>query len=136
MTESYIFHLSSHVIVKHGNITEEITGNDKKICPMGVVCKVLNRKILSAETFCFPDKRLLSIFNFSHQVTYCFFTCCYLAHNKFSLNVLLFSCNTFGQLCLGGPSYSSRTVIPEDIVNLTYLLFSLEIFNLSYSLRV
>ena len=121
MTESYIFDLSSHVIVKHGNITKEITGNDKTIiiCLMGVVCKVLNRKILSAETFCFPDKRLLSIFNFSHQVTYCFFTCCYLAYNKFSLNVLLFSCNTFGQLFLGGHSYSSHSVIPEDIVNLT-----------------
>ena len=27
-------------------------------------------------------------------------------------NVLLFSCNPVGQLCLSGPSYSSRTVIP------------------------
>ena len=39
--ESYIFDLSSHVIVKRGgNITKEITGNDKKICLMGVVRKV------------------------------------------------------------------------------------------------
>ena len=27
-----------------------------------------------------------------------------------SSNVLLFSCNPIGQLCLGGPGYSSRTV--------------------------
>ena len=102
--ESYIFYLSSHVIVKRCNITKEITGNDKKICLMGVVCTVSNRKTLSTETFCFSDERLLSILNFLHQVTYCFFASCYLAHNKFSLNVLLFSCNTFGQTCLGGPS--------------------------------
>ena len=38
--ESYIFDLSSHVIVKRGNITKEITGNDKKMCLMGVVRKV------------------------------------------------------------------------------------------------
>ena len=31
MTESYIFDLSSHIIVKHGNITKEITRNDKKM---------------------------------------------------------------------------------------------------------
>ena len=67
--ESYIFDLSSHVIVKRSNITKEITGNDKKICLMGVVRKVSNRKTLSAETFCFADKHLLSIFNFLHQVT-------------------------------------------------------------------
>ena len=71
---------------------------------MGVVCKVLNRKTFSAETVCFPDKHLLSILNFLHQVTYCFFASCYLAHNKFSLNVLLSSSDTFGQLCQGGPS--------------------------------
>ena len=27
-----------------------------------------------------------------------------------SWNVLLFSCNPIGKCCLGGPSYSSRTV--------------------------
>ena len=35
--------------------------------------------------------------------------------NELSQNVLLFSCNPIGQLCLGGPGYSSRAVI--------YLLF-------------
>ena len=33
-----------------------------------------------------------------------------MAHNQLSWNVLLFSCNPIGQLCLSGPSYSSRTV--------------------------
>ena len=36
---------------------------------------------------------------------------CWLAYNQLSLNVLLFSCNPIGQLCLSGPGYSSRTVI-------------------------
>ena len=35
------------------------------------------------------------------------------------MNVLLFSCNPIGQLCLGGLSYSSRTVI---ITALKYFL--------------
>ena len=61
-TRKLHFDLSSHVIVKRSNITKEITGNDKKMCLMGVVCKVLNRKTFSAETFFFPDKRFLSIF--------------------------------------------------------------------------
>ena len=40
VTESYIFDSSSHITVKRGNITKEITVNDKKICLMGVVRKV------------------------------------------------------------------------------------------------
>ena len=34
-----------------------------------------------------------------------------MADNQLSWNVLLFSCNLNGQLCLSGPSYSSHTVI-------------------------
>ena len=34
----------------------------------------------------------------------------FLIDNQLSRNVLLFSCNTIGQLCLGDPSYSSHTV--------------------------
>ena len=44
------------------------------------------------------------------RVTYCFLTTCWLALNQLSWNVLLFSCNLIGQLCLSGPGYSSRTV--------------------------
>ena len=35
--------------------------DDQEICPLGVVCKVSSGKTLSGETFCFPEKRLLSI---------------------------------------------------------------------------
>ena len=31
---------------------------------LGVMCKVLNRKTLSGETFCFIEKHLLSVFKF------------------------------------------------------------------------
>ena len=44
------------------------------------------------------------------RVTYCFLTTCWLAHNQISCNVLLFSFNLIGQLCLSGPGYGSRTV--------------------------
>ena len=43
------------------------------------------------------------------RVTYFSLTSCWLAHNQFSRNVLLFFCNLVGQLCLGGPGYNSRT---------------------------
>ena len=47
--------------------------DDKEICLVGVVCKVSNIKTLSGDTFCFPEKRLLSILHFVLRVTYCFF---------------------------------------------------------------
>ena len=40
----------------------------------------------------------------------------------FSRNVLLFSCNPIGQLCLGGRGYSSRTVMPYVILNDTFCM--------------
>ena len=42
--------------------------DDEEICLLDVVCKVS-----SGETFCFPEKRLLSILHFVLRVTYCFF---------------------------------------------------------------
>ena len=67
---------------------------------------------LERKTFCFLEERLLSIWNFvlSSNVLVFFFTSCWLAHNQLSWNVLLFSGNPIGQLCLSSPSYSSRTV--------------------------
>ena len=40
----------------------------------------------------------------------CFITSSWLADNQLSWNILLFSCNLIGQLCLSGPGYSSHTV--------------------------
>ena len=69
-------------------------------------CQFANQA--NGETFCFPEKRLLSILNFVPRVT-----CCWLADNQLSWNVLLFSCNRIGQLCVSGPVYSSHTVRSE-----------------------
>ena len=91
-------------------VHDKITACAKEIVLLGVVCKVSNRKTLSGETFCFPEKRLPSILNFVLRVTYCFFTGCWLANNQPAWNVLLFFCNPIGQLCLSGPGYSCRTV--------------------------
>ena len=88
----------------------KITTCAKELVLLSVVCKVSNRKTLSGETFCFPEKRLPSILNFVLRVTYCFFTGCWLANNQPVWNVLLFFCNPIGQLCLSGPGYSCRTV--------------------------
>ena len=45
-------------------VHDKITTCAKELVLLGVVCKVSNRKTLSGETFCFPEKRLLSILNF------------------------------------------------------------------------
>ena len=51
------------------------------------------------------NKYLLSIFKFCALTNLLFFMSCWLAHNQLSWNVLLFSCNLVGQLCLSGPGY-------------------------------
>ena len=91
-------------------VEDKITAWVKQVCLLG---KVLNRKTLFGETFCFLEKRSLSIFNFVLRVNYCFLTRGMLIGPQpmqLSRNVLLFSCNPIGQLCPGGPDYSSRTV--------------------------
>ena len=45
------------------------------------------------------------------QVTHCFLTSYWLAHDQLSWNVFLFSRHPIGQHCLGSPSYKTRTVI-------------------------
>ena len=52
------------IVAKKLPLDDKIAACVKEICLLGVVCKVLNRKTLSVETFCFPEKRLLSILNF------------------------------------------------------------------------
>ena len=45
-------------------------------------------------------------------------------HNQLPWNVLLFSCNLIGQLCVSGPVYSSRTATCElfDAISTTFNL--------------
>ena len=52
------------IVVKKLLVDDKITACVKEICLLGVVCKVLNRKTLSGEIFCIPEKRLPSILNF------------------------------------------------------------------------
>lgn len=40
---------------------DQVTPCVKKICLVGIICNVSNRKTSSSETFCFLDKCLLSI---------------------------------------------------------------------------
>ena len=68
---SHIFDLRSLVIAKCDNGSkkklledDKITACVKQISLLGVIHKVLNRKTLSGETFCFLEKRMLSIFKF------------------------------------------------------------------------
>ena len=85
-------------------VEDKITAWVKQVCLLG---KVSNRKTLFGETFCFLEKRSLSIFN-----------CVLLTRGmligpqpmQLSRNVLSFSFNPIGQLCPGGPAYSSGTV--------------------------
>ena len=87
------------MVAKKLPVDDKITASVRQICLLVVVCKVLNRKTLSSETFCFIEKRYFAI--------NVYILCS--AHNQRSWNVLLFSCNLSGQLCR--PGYSSRTVI-------------------------
>ena len=113
--DSCTFDLHSHVIAKHRYSSEEFPGRlqNKSLCQRNISW-VLNRKTLSGETFCLPGKRLLSILNIDSKivvwVTSGFFTSWWMAYNQLSWNVLLFSCNLIGQLCISVPGYSSCTV--------------------------
>ena len=110
----------SHVTSKHGNamvakkllVDDKIPACVKEIMSPGCykLCKVSNTQTLSFETFCVLEKSLLSLFTFCTSSNLLFFMSCWLAHNQLSWNVLLFSCNLIGQLCLSGPGYSNHTV--------------------------
>ena len=54
---------SAAIVAKKLLVDDKITAFVKEIGLLGLVCKVLNRKALSGETFCFPQKPLLSILN-------------------------------------------------------------------------
>ena len=87
------------MVAKKLPVDDKITASVRQIRLQVVLCKVLNRKPLSSETFCFIEKRYFAI--------NVYILCS--AHNQRSWNVLLFLCNLSGQLCR--PGYSSRTVI-------------------------
>ena len=98
------------MVAKKLLVEDKITAWVKQVCLLG---KVSNRKTLFGETFCFLEKRSLSIFNCVLRVTYCFLTRGMLIGPQpmqLSRNVLSFSFNPIGQLCPGGPAYSSGTV--------------------------
>ena len=52
------------MVAKRLLLDDQITPCVKQICHLGVICKVSNRKALFGETFCFLEKRSLSIFKF------------------------------------------------------------------------
>ena len=87
------------MVAKKLPVDNKITASVRQICLLVAVCKVLNRKTLSSETFCFIEKRYFAI--------NVYILCS--AHNQRSWNVLLFPCVLSGQLCC--PGYCSRTVI-------------------------
>ena len=60
-------------------VDDKITACVKEIDLLGVVCKVLNRKTLSGETFCFPEKSLLYKLLIGQQPTFLVLMYCYFA---------------------------------------------------------
>ena len=99
---------SATMVEKKLLVNDKITASVNQICLLGVICKNSNRKILSGETFCFLE-RLLSIFRFFPELT-SVFNELLIGPEQLPWNVLLFSCNPIGQLCLSGPGYSSRAL--------------------------
>ena len=55
---------STAIVAKEMMVDDEIAARVKEICLLCVVYEVSSRKTLSGETFCFPEKRLLSILYF------------------------------------------------------------------------
>ena len=89
---------------------DKITACVKQICLLGVICKNSKRKILSGETFCILEKRL-QFSDFFFELT-SVFNELLIGPQQLLWSILLFSCNPICQLCLSGPRYSSRAVIP------------------------
>ena len=94
------------MVAKKLLVEDKITAWVKQVCLLG---KVRTEKHCLVKHFAF----LKNVRNFVLRVTYCFLTRGMLIGQQpmqLSRNVLLFSFNPIGQLCPGGPAYSSRTV--------------------------
>ena len=91
-------------------VGDKMTACVNEICLLGVVCNGFELENIVWCNILLSWKTFAINFNVLLQVTYCFFTSCWLAHNQLSWNVLLFSCNPIGELYLSGPSYSSQNV--------------------------
>ena len=115
----------STMVAKKLLADDETTAWVKQICLLGVICKVSNTQTwLSFETFCFLEKRLLSIFKFCAWSNSLFFL--KLSQSPFPVSAALYELLTslrpaFSE-CIFifpqsnwsalscGPGYSSRTV--------------------------
>ena len=91
----YIFDVKSRIIAKCGSCSEEIAGRLKNNSLWQTnVSRVLYVKFQIEKRwlvkhFSFLKNVCYQYLNVVRQVTYCFFTSCWLAHNQLSLNVLL-----------------------------------------------
>ena len=80
-------------------------------CPLGVACKVSNRKRLSCKKNCFLEKCLLSIFKFCASSNLLFLNYeLVIGLQPTFLGCIVIFVNLIGQLYLGGPSYNSCTL--------------------------
>ena len=89
------------MVAKKLPVEDKITASVRQICHLVVVCEVSKRKHCLVKHFALLKKVRFAI----NVLILC------LAHNQLSWNVLLFSNDLIGQLCLSGSGYSSRTVI-------------------------
>ena len=101
----HIFDLRVHVFAKCGNGRKEIAGRwqNNSLCQSYVSrallkCKVSYRKILSGETLCFLEKRLLSLFKFCTMSKLLFSYELLIGPLPTFLEcILLFTCDLIGQ---------------------------------------
>ena len=91
-----MFIASASIVARKLLEDDQITACVRQIYLLGVIRKVSKRKTLTGETFCFLEKRLLSSnLSFSYELL--------IGPCHLPWNVLLFSCNLIGQLCLMAP---------------------------------
>ena len=101
LTLDMVLTLRTHVYCKCGNSSKEIAWrwpNNSLLVSDKYVSLVLYVKFRKEKHWLVKHFAFLK--NICYRVTYRFLTSCWLAHNQLPWNVLLFSCNLIGQLCL------------------------------------
>ena len=94
-------------------VDDKITARHKQIYFLGVIFKVSKEKHWLVKHFALLKNVCYQYLNFvlrANNLLVFLRTADWPTTNFFFWNVLLFSCNLIGQLCLGDPSNSSRTV--------------------------
>ena len=101
------------MVAKKLLVNDKITACVKRTRVLVAICRFRIEKHCLVKHLAFLKNICYQFLNFVLWLTHCY----WLAHNQLSWQVLLFSCNPIGQLCLSGPGHSSHTIIIHSFNN-------------------